>query len=73
MGALTGYKVLDFSTLLPGPYVTMTLADMGAEVMKISSRDKYDLVVGWKPAAITGYGQAGPFAMRAIPRDGTPG
>ncbi|MDO4288055.1 MAG: CoA transferase [Eubacterium sp.] len=26
-GALTGLKVLDFSTLLPGPYATMTLAD----------------------------------------------
>ena len=33
MGALNGYKVLDFSTLLPGPYATMTLADMGAEVL----------------------------------------
>ncbi len=45
MGALDGYKVLDFSTLLPGPYATMTLADMGAEVLKVSSKDKYDLVV----------------------------
>ena len=49
MGALTGYKVLDFSTLLPGPYATMTLADMGAEVLKVSSKDKYDLVVHWPP------------------------
>ena len=30
MGALDGYKILDFTTLLPGPYATMTLADMGA-------------------------------------------
>lgn len=49
MGALNGYKVLDFSTLLPGPYATMTLADMGAEVLKVSARDKYDLVVNWPP------------------------
>lgn len=49
MGALNGYKVLDFSTLLPGPYATMTLADMGAEVLKVSGRDKYDLVVNWPP------------------------
>ena len=58
MGALNGYKVLDFSTLLPGPYATMTLADMGAEVLKISGRDKYDLVVNWPPvlpgAEVTG-------------------
>ena len=58
MGALSGYKVLDFSTLLPGPYATMTLADMGAEVLKVSGRDKYDLVVNWPPvipgAEVTG-------------------
>ncbi len=49
MGALDGLKVLDFSTLLPGPYATLMLADLGAEVLKISSRDKYDLVVHWPP------------------------
>lgn len=49
MGALDGYKVLDFTTLLPGPYATMTLADLGAEVLKVSSKDKYDLVVNWPP------------------------
>lgn len=58
MGALDGYKVLDFTTLLPGPYATMTLADLGAEVLKISSKDKYDLVVNWPPvidgAQVTG-------------------
>ena len=47
--ALDGLKVLDFSTLLPGPYATMILADMGAEVLKISSKDRYDLVVNWPP------------------------
>ena len=40
MGALDGYKILDFTTLLPGPYATMTLADMGAEVLKVSGRDR---------------------------------
>ena len=45
MGALDGLKILDFSTLLPGPYATLLLADLGAEVLKVSSRDKYDLVV----------------------------
>ena len=49
MGALDGCKILDFTTLLPGPYATMTLADMGAEVLKVSARDKYDLVVNWPP------------------------
>lgn len=49
MGALDGLKVLDFSTMLPGPYATLMLADLGAEVLKVSSRDKFDLVVHWPP------------------------
>ncbi len=44
MGSLDGLKILDFSTLLPGPYASLMLADMGAEVLKISSAGKYDLV-----------------------------
>ena len=44
MGSLDGLKVLDFSTLLPGPYASLMLADMGAEVLKISAPDRYDLV-----------------------------
>ena len=37
MGSLDGLKILDFSTLLPGPYATLMLPDMGAEVLKIGS------------------------------------
>jgi crotonobetainyl-CoA:carnitine CoA-transferase CaiB-like acyl-CoA transferase len=32
---LSGIKVLDFSTLLPGPLCTLLLAEAGAEVIKI--------------------------------------
>lgn len=45
MGALDGLKILDFTTLLPGPYATMTLADLGAEVLKVSMEGKPDLVL----------------------------
>ena len=31
-GILSGVKVLDFSTLLPGPLATLFLAETGAEV-----------------------------------------
>lgn len=42
--ALSNLKILDFTTLLPGPYATLMLADMGAEVLKVSSKSKVDLV-----------------------------
>jgi len=42
--ALNGLKVLDFSTLLPGPFGTMYLADMGAEVIHIESPSRPDLI-----------------------------
>ncbi|TFG37788.1 MAG: CoA transferase, partial [Syntrophobacterales bacterium] len=42
-GPLKGLKILDFSTLLPGPYATMFLGDMGAEVLKIASGSRPDL------------------------------
>ncbi len=35
MGKLTGIKVVDLSQYLPGPMLTMMMADQGAEVIKI--------------------------------------
>lgn len=34
-GPLSGIKILDLSRLLPGPFGTLLLADMGAEVLKV--------------------------------------
>lgn len=49
MNALSNLKILDFTTLLPGPFATMQLADMGADVIKVSSPSKYDLVLESEP------------------------
>jgi crotonobetainyl-CoA:carnitine CoA-transferase CaiB-like acyl-CoA transferase len=37
MGPLSGLLVADFSRILAGPYATMLLADLGAEVVKVES------------------------------------
>ncbi|EIK51399.1 L-carnitine dehydratase/bile acid-inducible protein F [Stutzerimonas stutzeri TS44] len=43
-GPLSSLKVLDFSTLLPGPFASLLLADMGADVLRIESPSRPDLV-----------------------------
>lgn len=43
-GPLASLKVLDFSTLLPGPFASLLLADMGARVLRVESPTRMDLV-----------------------------
>jgi len=49
MGLLSSLKVLDFSALLPGPFATLTLADLGADVVHIESPSRPDLMRFFPP------------------------
>jgi crotonobetainyl-CoA:carnitine CoA-transferase CaiB-like acyl-CoA transferase len=46
---LEGLRVLDFSTLLPGPLATLLLAEAGAEVVKIERPGEGDGMRGYPP------------------------
>ena len=48
-GALDGLKVLDFSRVLAGPFATMMLGDLGADVVKVERPDGGDETRGWGP------------------------
>ena len=47
---LDGIKVLDLSRVLAGPFSTMLLADLGAEVIKVENPDGGDLTRHWGTA-----------------------
>ncbi len=48
-GALEGVLVADFSRVLAGPYATMLLADLGADVVKVERPDGGDDTRAWGP------------------------
>lgn len=40
---LSGIRILDFTYLLPGPFATMILSDLGAEVLRVESHTRMDM------------------------------
>ena len=53
-GALDGFRVLDLSRILSGPYCTMVLADFGAEVVKVERPGSGDDTRAWGPPFVEG-------------------
>ena len=53
-GPLEGVRVVDLTRILAGPYCTMMLGDMGAEVIKIEHPQGGDDTRGWGPPFLNG-------------------
>ena len=51
MRPLDGIRIVDLSRVLAGPYCTLLLADMGAEVVKVEEPGKGDDTRAWPPFA----------------------
>jgi crotonobetainyl-CoA:carnitine CoA-transferase CaiB-like acyl-CoA transferase len=49
MAPLDGVRVLDFTRALSGPYCTMLLADLGADVIKVEEPQRGDESRSWGP------------------------
>ncbi|MEK7338408.1 MAG: CoA transferase, partial [candidate division NC10 bacterium] len=53
-GPLDGLKVLDLTRILAGPFCTMILGDMGADVVKVENPDGGDDTRRWGPPFLEG-------------------
>lgn len=53
-GALHGIKIIDLTRVLAGPFCTMILGDLGAEIIKVEGISNGDETRGWGPPFVEG-------------------
>lgn len=56
LSLLGGIRILDLTTSLAGPYATMLLGDLGAEVIKVERPQSGDDSRHWTPPSYAGHG-----------------
>lgn len=61
MGPLSGYRVLDLSRVLAGPWASQIFADLGAEVIKVERPGKGDDTRAWGPPFVATSGMSAYF------------